>query len=545
VDGGGNTLIGCLSFVNGLDTDRTYDAFLVNGSDNLFTGCRIANYAYGNPGTPIYNIFRNGFNATNGSATQDNKFVNNVIGTGACSVKDYALTGTQKAQCIAHQTSALISGRRTSVVEGDLVVTDGDQTDGMLIQKFNQPNADAGEKLWIVRPNYAPTYKQLLYAIVDDAFANEDIWMVVDRTGAVVNSVRFPHQIILDVAPNIPNYGAEIKQSNAGQVVQRYKVSDAPADGKVWEWRALAGSGYNALLGALQNDAEDTGVTFFRVDRTGMVVDQVTLTAALITLTGTVALGTPLAVGSGGTGVATLADHGVLLGSAAAAVTVTTPGTADQVLTSNGASADPSFKDLAVANFGSQTAKYFLAAPNAGNGTPSFRAIVASDVPTLNQNTSGTAAGLSATLAVASGGTNATTAADARTSLDVYSKAEADALAKFTDRGDPASADKILTGLTVDGAWHDWDLSSGIPAGATAVILRVSLGNNSSNGWLMFRKNGNSNETNVAMVNAPVANVAGYATVTVACDSGRVIEYYVANNGTYAFITITVAGWLK
>jgi hypothetical protein len=44
------------------------------------------------------------------------------------------------------------------------------------------------------------------------------------------------------------------------------------------------------------------------------------------------------------------------------------------------------------AAFGSQTQKYFFAAPNAANGNPSFRAIVASDIPTLNQSTSGNAA---------------------------------------------------------------------------------------------------------------------------------------------------------
>jgi hypothetical protein len=45
-----------------------------------------------------------------------------------------------------------------------------------------------------------------------------------------------------------------------------------------------------------------------------------------------------------------------------------------------------------------------------GNGTNVVMAtIVAGDVPTLNQNTTGTAAGLSATLAVGSGGTGATT----------------------------------------------------------------------------------------------------------------------------------------
>jgi hypothetical protein len=42
----------------------------------------------------------------------------------------------------------------------------------------------------------------------------------------------------------------------------------------------------------------------------------------------------------------------------------------------------------------SQTANKFLASPDGSTGTPSFRAMVAADVPTLNQNTTGTAGGL-------------------------------------------------------------------------------------------------------------------------------------------------------
>jgi hypothetical protein len=40
---------------------------------------------------------------------------------------------------------------------------------------------------------------------------------------------------------------------------------------------------------------------------------------------------------------------------------------------------------------GSQTANYFYAAPNGSSGSASFRAIVAADIPTLNQNTTGSA----------------------------------------------------------------------------------------------------------------------------------------------------------
>jgi hypothetical protein len=72
--------------------------------------------------------------------------------------------------------------------------------------------------------------------------------------------------------------------------------------------------------------------------------------------------------------------------------------------------------------YASKSANFFLAAPNGSAGVPTFRAVVAADIPTLNQNTTGssgsctgnaatatTAAGLSATLVVGSGGTGATT----------------------------------------------------------------------------------------------------------------------------------------
>jgi hypothetical protein len=44
--------------------------------------------------------------------------------------------------------------------------------------------------------------------------------------------------------------------------------------------------------------------------------------------------------------------------------------------------------------YASKTAKFVLAAPNASAGVPTFRALVASDIPTLNQNTTGSAATL-------------------------------------------------------------------------------------------------------------------------------------------------------
>jgi hypothetical protein len=109
--------------------------------------------------------------------------------------------------------------------------------------------------------------------------------------------------------------------------------------------------------------------------------------------------------------------------------------------------------------YASKTANYVLASPDGSSGVPTFRAIVASDIPTLNQNTTGTAANITAssnstlttlsalslpysqlsgtvptwnqnttgtasnvtgTVAIANGGTGATTAGTALSNLGAY-----------------------------------------------------------------------------------------------------------------------------
>jgi hypothetical protein len=58
--------------------------------------------------------------------------------------------------------------------------------------------------------------------------------------------------------------------------------------------------------------------------------------------------------------------------------------------------------------YASKTANFVLAAPNGSSGAPTFRAIVAADIPTLNQNTTGNASNVTGTVAVANGGTGQT-----------------------------------------------------------------------------------------------------------------------------------------
>lgn len=76
-------------------------------------------------------------------------------------------------------------------------------------------------------------------------------------------------------------------------------------------------------------------------------------------------------------------------------------------------------------NFSSQAANKFFSSPNGVSGVPSFRVIVAADIPTLNQNTTGTASNVTGVVALINGGTGQTT-----------SSAAFGALSPLTTKGD-------------------------------------------------------------------------------------------------------------
>ena len=82
----------------------------------------------------------------------------------------------------------------------------------------------------------------------------------------------------------------------------------------------------SSTTGTIHNNAWKTAI-YNRID---------TLAAALFGVAG------------GGTGVSTLTAHGVVIGNGTSAAAVTSAGLAGQVLTSNGASADPTFRGGAV-----------------------------------------------------------------------------------------------------------------------------------------------------------------------------------------------------
>jgi hypothetical protein len=125
-----------------------------------------------------------------------------------------------------------------------------------------------------------------------------------------------------------------------------------------------------------------------------------------------------------------VAGTGISVSGATGAVTISNTGVTSVTGTSPVASSGGATPAISLATgygdtqnpYASKTANYVLAAPNGSAGVPTFRAIVAADIPTLNQNTTGTASNVTGTVAIANGGTGATTLASA--SIVTYTGSE-------------------------------------------------------------------------------------------------------------------------
>lgn len=183
-----------------------------------------------------------------------------------------------------------------------------------------------------------------------------------------------------------------------------------------------------------------------------------TVTGSPVTTSGTLALsysGTALPILNGGTGATT----------AAAAIT---------------------------ALAGTQTSGYYLRS----NGTNTLlAAIQAADVPTLNQNTTGTAANVTGTVAIANGGTGATTASAALTALGAYSASNPSGYGT----GTVTSVAALTLGTT------GTDVSSTVATGTTTPVITLNLPSASatnrglltSTDWSTFNSKGSGTVTSI------------------------------------------------
>src|SRR5574340_1162807 len=92
--------------------------------------------------------------------------------------------------------------------------------------------------------------------------------------------------------------------------------------------------------------------------------------------------------------------------------------------------------------------------------------------------------------------------------------------------------DFTAASFTKDGAAHDLDLSSYVPAGTKLVEIRVQIRNNGSDTFFGFRKKGTGDYDFRGGV-PNVANKILEFNLLVPCDSNRVIQYIFGKSVTW------------
>lgn len=114
--------------------------------------------------------------------------------------------------------------------------------------------------------------------------------------------------------------------------------------------------------------------------------------------------------------------------------------------------------------------------------------------------------------------------------------------ANFTDRGDLASIDWEIGDLTIDGAWHDLDLSGIVGANAALVCIRLLLDTSAAGKKGLFRTNGNSNSINVGQGYTAVLSKSFPQDMWVVTDAAGKIEYNFTAD-LAGIVRLSVAHW--
>jgi hypothetical protein len=167
--------------------------------------------------------------------------------------------------------------------------------------------------------------------------------------------------------------------------------------------------------------------------------------------------------------------------------------------------------------YASKTANFVLAAPNGSAGVPTFRAVVAADIPTLNQNTTGTASNVTGTVAIANGGTGQTTA---NTAFNALAPSQTSNSGKY---------------LTTDGTNSSWASVSASAATPTALgTVYGSTPSATTNAFLGYQA-GNSN---TGTLNTFAGYQAGYSNTSATNQTfvGYQAGYAATTQGGYTFV---------
>jgi len=115
----------------------------------------------------------------------------------------------------------------------------------------------------------------------------------------------------------------------------------------------------------------------------------------------------------------------------------------------------------------------------------------------------------------------------------------------YVERTPYATYDFVFADFTKDANYHEFDLSTIVPVGATAVNLHFRGASTSINvntvGYL--RKSGTLDIAGTCRLRPQVAGIYNALVSALGIGPDRKIEYRVPSIGNFADLTLTVKGW--
>ena len=321
-----------------------------------------------------------------------------------------------------------------------------DANQNVSVNRLNQTNQTTTAAAGTTTLTAASSYSQTLVGTGGQTYKMPDATTLTTGVAFVFNNNATGTLTLVDNASGalgtITSGGAaELVLLANGTAAGTWDVHGFLPENVTWGTNALAlgstvitgGTWNGGAIGTAYGGTGLSGATPFTSGGAVYANSASTLTSGTLPITagGTGLTSTPangaldIGNGTGFTRTTLTASTGVSVTNGAGSITIANTGVTSVTGTSPVASSGGTTPAISLASgygdtqnpYASKTANTFLAAPNGAAGAPTFRAIVAADIPTLNQNTTGTAANVTGTVAVANGGTGSTTSAGALTNL--------------------------------------------------------------------------------------------------------------------------------
>ena len=197
--------------------------------------------------------------------------------------------------------------------------------------------------------------------------------------------------------------------------------------------------------------------------------------------------------------------------------------------------------------YASKTANFFLAAPNGTAGVPTFRAIVSADIPTLNQNTTGSAGSVANALTISSPLTG--TSYNGSSAVSIGIPAASSTVSGYLTSTDWTTFNNKGSGTVTSVSGTSPIVSSGGATPAISIPAATSSVNGylTSTDWTTFNNKGNGTVTSVAAgtyLTGGTITTSGTLAVdaTSANTASKVVARDASGNFSAGTITATLSG---